>query len=873
LVAAVLVAVIAALYLAVPSQTVLGSRDEGIYTLTALLVERTGGVRVAWPAFAQLPALFASGASPQPMFLPGVYATPEALLPQFGALLPAWIAQLHAALGDPGLFRLNGVLCALAVPLFHAIAVRVVGRGAAWLATALFALNAAQVWIARVNLSEPLGQLLVLAGILVTLVALRRPQPLQPLAAATCFAAAALARLDLVLVAPLLVGASAAIATWGARDARRVPRTLLRIGMATIAAQALAVGVLAIQVRPYVEANADVVVAAAIATVVAGILAVLAVQPVARAFRGASARRATAALVALALLASFAYAAWWRPGAPPFATITTPGHPWIGQRDFREAALPALAAYVTWPAVVLALIGAMVAFTRLCRGRAAPGIGVIACIGVPLVVVVLANPRVTPDHFWAARRFVPVVLPACALLAAYGAQALLLPLVGVRRRAVLVAAALLAAVTLLHAQRATLFVRENVGALAWARDLAAATEGAGIVVARDVDPVATTLLLGFGRAVAPLRDRHAAVDPTTRAFWSRCSDAAPCVLLHDGVEGLGGLALAPSTRRDLVRTVIEPTRVPLPTRTTTVAQPLLVTRVTGLEAPPAAPRLTGAYRDWRRDDRGFYRDELATAWSSRWTDGDAQWDLPAVPGDTLELRLGVTAEARTVELLVDGVRRHAATLAPGEHRIVVPLVAAATPAPPATRHVELRSDTFRPNARGLGLDDRTLGVSVLAVRLLDRSVARLRPDAARGDYAGAIARIGTFPLPAFVPGVDPPPTLPLGITNEAPVAWPVTGDVQAGESAVRLGIAWHPHGTSTTVLDQRVDLPFALAPGERLVLAPQLDPRAAGGAALPPGDYDVDVGLVHEGVGWFAERGGARLTASVTIAAPAPAPR
>jgi hypothetical protein len=864
---AAMLAALALVYLAVPSQTMLGSRDEGLYTLTALLIERTGGVRVAWPAFAHVPELFAPGPPPQPMFLPGVYATPEALLPQFGALVSAWIAQLHAAVGDPGLFRLNGLLCVIAVPLFHAIAVRVVGRGAAWLATALFALNAAEVWIARVNLSEPLGQVLVLAGLLVTMIALRREQQPLVLAAAACFGSAVLARLDLVLVVPLLLGAAAALAMWTMHAS--AARTVVRIAVATAVAQALAVGLFAIQVRPYVEANRDVLVAAAGASLAAVLIAVLARQPVGIALRSPAARRIAALGVAFGLLAVFAYAAWWRPHDPPFAIITTPGHPWIGQRDHREDALAALAAYVTWPALVLALAGAVVVFTRLLRGRAAAAVVVVACLCVPIAVVTLANPRVTPDHFWASRRFIPLVLPGTALLAAYGAQALLLPLVGVRRRAVLVAGALLAAVTLVHAQHATLFVRENVGALAWARDLAAETAGAPMILAREVDAVATTLLLGFGRPVAPLRDRSAPVDATTRAVWTRCTISVPCVLLHDGVEGLGGLALLPSTRHDLVRPIVAPTFDPLPTATTLATQRLIATRVTGLAASMPDLRLCGAARDWRADDRGFYRDELGPAWSSRWTDGRARWSVPPMRADVLELRLGIAAEPRTIELRLDGAKLYAATLAPGEHVVTVPLPRTAT----TTGHaLELASDAFRPKALGLSLDDRTLGVYVHAVRLLDTSVPRMSRAAGPADYAATIARVGTYPFAPFVPGEDATPGLALSIANRGHVAWPTVDDVREGEAPVRIGLAWRPRGSVATVLEQRVDLPFALTPGERLALAPPLDPRASG-ATLPPGDYDVDVGLVHEGVAWFADRGGARVTASVTIAARAVAPR
>jgi hypothetical protein len=94
------------------------------------------------------------------------------------------------------------------------------------------------------------------------------------------------------------------------------------------------------------------------------------------------------------------------------------------------------------------------------------------------------------------------------------------------------------------------------------------------------------------------------------------------------------------------------------------------------------------------------------------------------------------------------------------------------------------------------------------------------------------------------------------------VVWPAQNDLRAGEAPVAIGITWMIEGDAVPRLEQRIDLPFSLHPGERLMLAPSLDP-----GQLPPGSYEVRIGLVHEGVTWFAERGGALIRVPVTIGA------
>ncbi|MEV0198198.1 hypothetical protein [Nonomuraea sp. NPDC050691] len=76
--------------------------------------------------------------------------------------------------------------------------------------------------------------------------------------------------------------------------------------------------------------------------------------------------------------------------------------------------------YVGVPAVVLATLAAAVLVRRLLRdGRPFPWLLPLAVIGWTTVSTLL-RPEITPDHPWASRRLVPVVIPGLIVLAVWG---------------------------------------------------------------------------------------------------------------------------------------------------------------------------------------------------------------------------------------------------------------------------------------------------------------------------------------------------------------------------------------------------------------------------------------------------------------------
>ncbi len=96
------------------------------------------------------------------------------------------------------------------------------------------------------------------------------------------------------------------------------------------------------------------------------------------------------------------------------------GLPMDGTRLYFENSLHWVTWYIGVPAVVLATLAAALLVRRLLTGGSPEWLLPLAVIGWTTVTTLL-RPEITPDHPWAARRLVPIVLPGLILLAVRGA--------------------------------------------------------------------------------------------------------------------------------------------------------------------------------------------------------------------------------------------------------------------------------------------------------------------------------------------------------------------------------------------------------------------------------------------------------------------
>ncbi|HEY8042997.1 MAG TPA: hypothetical protein VIF35_01920 [Streptosporangiaceae bacterium] len=391
----------------------------------------------------------------------GLAATHGGLSPQFApglAMLGAggwWIhGMTTAALASP-------VLGALAVLTFGGLAGRLAGPQWAPPAALILAVTLPQQYTSRSAFTEPLAELLLLGGMCLVADSLtvragrswltRYPGRLRwPGWLSPGMAAAALGGLSLGLASlaslSVLPDLIPVIPFTGLLVAARRPQALpLAVGVLAGAGY----GVLACWVTapaaladPGFAVRPAVLVAAGVALATAAALAIAAWPPAlaqaARAARGALRWRVpdVAAGLVVAVLIAFlirpsVQTAHWSPGPGTAGYIGALqkllGLPVQPTRSYAEDSLYWVIWYIGIPALLLGGFG-MALLTRRCVRallRWADEDGVARTWGLPLAIIawttvsVLWDPRTVPDHPWASRTLVPLVLPGFILCAVW----------------------------------------------------------------------------------------------------------------------------------------------------------------------------------------------------------------------------------------------------------------------------------------------------------------------------------------------------------------------------------------------------------------------------------------------------------------------
>ncbi|MEV4326969.1 hypothetical protein AB0J37_32455, partial [Microbispora rosea] len=384
----------------------------------------------------------------------GVYMTGGGIVPQFMAGPPMTYAIGHWLGGVPGLLLVPPVLGALAVLTVAGTAARLVGTRWAPLAALLFAISLPILYTSRTTFSEIPSLILLFGAMNLLLDARARLEAALPGAgfpsaalAGLSFGLALLVRIDgLRDVLPVLAFAGVLIAS------RRIPRARPfpegRLGVPLLAG--LAVGALwgftdgYVLARPYLEylSGSLMPLLAICAVVVALTVAGTALAPwiavrVRRIRAGAGWLPNAAAALVVLVMAGFAVRPWAqtvrRDAVTPedrltadFIEKTQVANGLIPDKSrlYYEHSLDWVFWYVGIPAVVLATLAAAVLARRLTRGGPMRGgefgwLLPLAVIGWTTVTT-LWRPAITPDHPFASRRLVPIVIPGLVLLAVWG---------------------------------------------------------------------------------------------------------------------------------------------------------------------------------------------------------------------------------------------------------------------------------------------------------------------------------------------------------------------------------------------------------------------------------------------------------------------
>ncbi|MCI0574710.1 MAG: hypothetical protein L0332_19470 [Chloroflexi bacterium] len=196
-----------------PHEFIIGAADAGVYVNLAATISETGGILIDDPVLAELdptfyPALlrplppgdFTNGIAPYYLF-PGFYVTGSPagrITPQFYHLHPVWQALAYSLGGVRAALWITGLWALLGSLAIYLVVRDIAGWPAAALALAGLALTALQVWFARYPTTETLTQFLLWTGLWSLMRWLRdaEPQPLWGLMAGLALGQVFLTRID-----------------------------------------------------------------------------------------------------------------------------------------------------------------------------------------------------------------------------------------------------------------------------------------------------------------------------------------------------------------------------------------------------------------------------------------------------------------------------------------------------------------------------------------------------------------------------------------------------------------------------------------------------------------------------------------------------
>lgn len=371
---------------------------------------------------------------------PAFYQEDGAIVPQFMAGMPLVLTLGGWAAGTHGMLLAAPLLGACSVLAFAGLVARLVGPRWAPAGALLLALTLPMLYVSRNTFSELPAIVLLMGGLSLMLDSRRtegRPAEAKAFLAGLALGLIVLVRIDgLRDILPAVVFAGLYVAC-----GRRTGWWLAG-GLLLGAAAGLTEGfLLSLPYLTYLEASLKPLLAIT-AAIVLGTVAMVAVLRGKR--TGLRVRRAAAAVArgrvpgaaaVLTVLVMLAFAL--RPlvqtvRRPPateddemnvrfIETVQRIQHlPVDGTRQYSELSLHWVAWYIGPPALLFAVLGAALLVRRLLRGRSGGWLLPYSMV-VWTTTQVLIRPGITPDHPWASRRLIGLIIPGLLLFTVFAA--------------------------------------------------------------------------------------------------------------------------------------------------------------------------------------------------------------------------------------------------------------------------------------------------------------------------------------------------------------------------------------------------------------------------------------------------------------------
>jgi hypothetical protein len=403
---------IAMLYIGFPNDSIVMDIDEGLYANHGIYISHHGRMDVNYPWPKNIATIFKSSDSDNAYHWPGLYQTHPTITVQFSHLLPVWLAQTFSAFEQHGLFRLNALFAMLSLGIFYGLCRSVLPVSYSVIATLFLSLNPGQLWVSRITLTEILAQLFIWSGLLLMFHAVRDNERRIAHWAGFLLAFSAFARIDCFALVPLLFISHLLQKIIAETDREKTLSVWNSFYQTAIPLFGLAVVYYMLDSRPYFLANISKLQQIGIVTLISFCALMLTPEKILKFLRPYIINRAMFALVGMALIILLIYSYLFRP-----TNAVLNG---FSDGNFSDFALINLAQYVS-PLVIfwgiagwfLSLFALKNSKENLCL------ISVMLCFA-GYASLYLWKPSISPVHFWAIRRFVPVVIPGFILFASIG---------------------------------------------------------------------------------------------------------------------------------------------------------------------------------------------------------------------------------------------------------------------------------------------------------------------------------------------------------------------------------------------------------------------------------------------------------------------
>jgi len=398
------------------AETILGGRDQGVYSNHGAHIANTGKLRFDIPyegLFESQNFGIAGATNPNGYF----YDVEKGdIYLQFPPTFALHLAQFFGMGSYECLLLFNPLIASINMMLFFALCRLFISSRWALLSAFFFALNTSQVWNARFTLSEMMAQSFILGGMAIAVAAYRARSQTGFIVGCVLATSSTFVRVDGFLLTAFIPIASATIGIFTAKPSQD-RKMLLPGSIASLITSILAYGYNTLTSPGYFGDFDDKV----------AILLIIAVTAIAYALFIASSAfadrvhsflkkpallyRGTAFLILLAI-----YGYFIRPHMEPFSQFENSNY---GTRDFSENSLLDLSKYISLPIIALALIGTSIAIVNFSKNRNIE----LAIILVPWLgysLVYLYDPQISADHIWTIRRFTPLSIPGFIFFAFWG---------------------------------------------------------------------------------------------------------------------------------------------------------------------------------------------------------------------------------------------------------------------------------------------------------------------------------------------------------------------------------------------------------------------------------------------------------------------